>query len=190
MGNSLVYQEESWDELINGKVVAMSPRPSVNHHQVSLNIANIFSRYLRGKTCRPFGDGVDLYLTEKDRFIPDGMIVCDPHKIKRNGIYGAPDVVIEVLSPGTARYDRGHKKDVYEAAGVREYWIIEPDSKSIEVYLLQNEKFALDNVYSVYPDYLQEKMTEEEKEAIPTAFHCSLYDDLLISLEDVFSDTF
>ena len=190
MGNSLACQEESWDELINGKAVAMSPRPSVNHHQVSLNIASIFSRYLKGKTCRPFGDGVDLYLTEKDRFIPDGMVICDPRKIKRNGVYGTPDLVVEILSPGTARNDRGYKKDAYEAAGVREYWIIEPDSKSIEVYLLQNEKFALDNVYSVYPDYLQEKMTEEEKEAIPTAFHCSLYDDLLISLEDVFSDTF
>lgn len=87
MGNSLACQEESWDELINGKVVAMSPRPSVNHHQVSLNIASIFSRYLKGKTCRPFGDGVDLYLTEKDRFIPDGMVICDPRKIKRNGVY-------------------------------------------------------------------------------------------------------
>ena len=99
MGNNLAYQEESWDELIDGKLVAMSPRPSVNHHQVSLNIANIFSRYLKGKTCRPFGDGVDLYLTEKDRFIPDGMIVCDPRKIGRDGIYGAPDLVVEVLSP-------------------------------------------------------------------------------------------
>ena len=185
MGNSLACQEESWDELINGKAVAMSPRPSVNHHQVSLNIASIFSRYLKGKTCRPFGDGVDLYLTEKDRFIPDGMVICDPRKIKRNGVYGTPDLVVEILSPGTARNDRGYKKDAYEAAGVREYWIIEPDSKSIEVYLLQNGKFALDNVYSVYPDYLQEKMTEEEKEAIPTAFHCSLYDDLLISLEEI-----
>ncbi|MCI9444610.1 MAG: Uma2 family endonuclease [Oscillospiraceae bacterium] len=190
MGNNLAYQEESWDELIDGKVVAMSPRPSVNHHQVSLNIANIFSRYLNGKTCRPFGDGVDLYLTEKDRFIPDGMVVCDPCKIKRNGIYGAPDLVIEVLSPSTARYDRGHKKDAYEAAGVREYWIVEPDSRMIEVYLLTDGKFALDNVYSVYPDYLLEKMTEAEKAAVPTAFHCSLYDDLLILLEDVFSDTF
>ncbi len=190
MGNNLAYQEESWDELIDGKVVAMSPRPSLNHHQVSLNITYIFSRYLKGKTCRPFGDGVDLHLTEKDRFIPDGMVVCDPCKIKRNGVYGAPDLVIEVLSPSTARYDRGHKKDVYERSGVREYWIIEPESKAIEVYLLQNGKLSLDNVYSVYPDYLLEKMTEEEKGAIPTEFRCSLYNDLLISVEEVFADTF
>ena len=113
MGNSFACQEESWDELINGKVAAMSHRPSVNHHQVSLNIASIFSRYLKGKICRPFGDGVDLYLTEKDRFIPDGMVICDPRKIKRNGVYGAPDLVVEILSPGTARNDRGYKKDAY-----------------------------------------------------------------------------
>lgn len=190
MGHNLAYQEESWDELIDGKVVAMSPRPSVNHNHIAGNIYHILRTYLKRRTCRPFGDGVDLYLTEQDRFIPDGMVVCDPHKIKKNGIYGAPDLVIEILSPSTARYDRGHKKDVYEKVGVREYWIVEPDSKAIEVYLLQNGKFVLDNVYSVYPDYLLEKMTEEEKGTIPTAFHCSLYDDLLISIEEVFSDTF
>ena len=190
MRNNLAYQEESWDELIDGKLVAMSPRPSVNHNQIAGNIYHIFRNRLKGRTCRPFGDGVELYLMENERFVPDGMIVCDPRKIGRDGIYGAPDLVVEVLSPSTARYDRGHKKDVYEKAGVREYWIVEPDSKAIEVYLLKNGKFALDNVYSVYPDYLLEKMTEEEKQAVPVAFHCSLYDDLLVSIEEVFSDTF
>ena len=190
MENNLAYQEEIWEELIDGRVVAMSPRPSVNHHQVSLNIANIFSRYLKGRPCRPFGAGVDLYLTDRDQFIPDGMVICDPGKIKRNGVYGAPDLVVEILSPSTARYDRGYKKDAYEAAGVREYWIIEPDSKAIEVYLLRDEKLSLDNVYSIYPAYLLEKMTENEKKAIPTEFHCSLYNDLLISIEEVFADTF
>ena len=168
----------------------MSPRPTVNHHQISLNIANLFFRYLKGRICRPFGDGVDVYLTKKDRFIPDGMVVCDPRKIKHTGVYGAPDLVVEILSPSTARYDRGQKKDAYEAAGVREYWIIEPDVKSIEVYLLQNSKFLLDNVYSVYPGYLLETMTEEEKAAVITEFRCSLYDDLVISLEEVFQNTF
>jgi len=188
--NNLAYQEEIWTEIIDGRVVAMSPRPTVNHHQISLNIANLFSKYLRGKTCRPFGDGVDLYLTKKDRFVPDGMVVCDSDKVKRDGIHGTPDLVVEVLSPSTARHDRGHKKDVYEAAGVREYWIIEPDVKSIEVYLLKDGKFMLDDVYSVYPDYLLEKMSDEEKAAIVTEFHCSLYDDLTITLEDVFFNTF
>lgn len=188
--NNTAYQEEVWTEIIGGKVIAISPRPSVNHHRVSLNIANIFSRFLKGKTYQVFGDGVDLFLSDQNRFIPDGMIVCDPGKVKRDGVYGTPDLVIEVLSPSTARYDRGPKKDAYEAAGVREYWIIEPEVKSFEVYLLKDGKLVLDDVYSVYPDYLLEKMSDEEKAAVPTAFRCSLYDGLTINLEDVFADTF
>ena len=190
MENNVACQEEIWTEIINGKVIAMSPRPSVNHHRVSLNIANIFSGFLKGKTCQVFGDGVDLFLSEQNRFIPDGMIVCDPDKVKHGGVYGAPDLVIEVLSPGTARNDRGSKKDAYETAGVREYWIVEPEAKSVEFYLLKNGKFLLDNVYSVYPDYLLGKMSTEEKAAVPAEFHCSLYEDLTITLEDVFADMF
>lgn len=186
MENNAAFQEEIWTEIINGEIVSMSPRPAINHHIVASNIAFIF----RGMGLRTLGAGVDLFLSDSNRFIPDGMIVCDPGKVKRNGVYGAPDLVIEVLSPSTARYDRGPKKDAYEAAGVREYWIIEPEAKSLEVYLLKNEKFALDDVYSIYPDYLLEKMSDEEKVAIATEFNCSIYDDLIISLADVFADTF
>lgn len=188
--NDAAYQEEVWTEMIGGKVIVMSPWPSVNHHRVSLNIANIFSGFLKGRPCQVFGDGVDLFLTDEDRFIPDGMIVCDPDKVKRDGIYGAPDLVIEVLSPSTVWYDRSPKKDAYEAAGVREYWIDEPEAKSLEVYLLKDRKFVLDNVYSIYPDYLLEKMSDEEKAVVPKEFCCSLYDGLTITLEDVFADTF
>ena len=190
MENNTAYHEELWTEIIDGKVIAMSPRPSINHHRVSRNIANLFSRFLKGNTYQVFGDGVDLFLSEQNRFIPDGMIVCDRDKIKCDGVYGTPDLVIEILSPSTARCDRGPKKDAYEAAGVLEYWIIEPNAKSVEVYLLKDGKFVLGNVYSIYPDYILEKMTDEEKATIPTGFHCSLYDDLTITLEDVFADTF
>lgn len=190
MDGNLAYQDESWDEMINGVVITMSPRPTINHNRVAFNIAKIFSAYLNGKTCEAFGDGVDLYLTEKDRFVPDGMIVCHKDYIKKNGVHGVPDLVVEVLSPGTARYDRGHKKDVYEFAGVREYWIVEPDTKAIEVYLLKDGKYVLDDVYNVYPDYLLEKMTDDEKAKILSEFHCSLFDDLTILLDDVFSGTF
>ena len=190
MENNAAYQEEVWTEIIDGKVIAMSPRPSINHHRVAFNIAKIFSEFLKGTNCHSFGDGVNLFLTDKNQFIPDGMIVCDPDKVKRDGVHGVPDLVIEVLSPSTARYDRGYKKDTYESAGVREYWIVEPEAKSLEVYLLKDGKFVLDNVYSIYPDYLLEKMSDEEKAAIPTEFCCSLYDDLAVTLEDVFADTF
>ena len=190
MKNNTAYQEEVWTEIISGEVITISPRPSVNHHRVSLNIANIFSKFLKRKTYQVFGDGVDLFLLDQNHFIPDGMIVCDSGKIKRDGVYGAPDLVIEVLSPSTVWNDRGPKKDAYEAAGVLEYWIVEPEIKSLEVYLLKAGKFILDNVYSIYPDYLLEKMSDEEKAVIPTEFCCSLYDGLTITLEDIFADTF
>lgn len=190
MGGNLAFQEEPWDEMIDGEIVMMSPRPLINHNRISGNIYTIFRNYLDGKTCEAFGDGVDLYLSDKERYVPDGMIVCNKDIIKRNGIYGAPDLVVEILSPSTARNDRGHKKDVYETAGVCEYWIVEPEIKSVEVYLLKDGKYVLDDIYSVYPDCLLEKMTEEEQGKIKTEFQCSLFNDLVISLDEVFARTF
>lgn len=185
---NLAYQDEIYDELIDGKIVMMTPRPNINHYQISSNIEKIFSNHLKNKLCRAFADGVDLYLSENDRFIPDGMVVCDRSKIKRRGIYGAPDLVVEVLSPSTARYDRGKKKDAYERAGVREYWIVNPEERSVEVYLLKNDRYILDNIYRIYPDYELEDMTEEEKAEIVMEFKCGIFDDLNIKLEDIFDN--
>ena len=187
MNGDLAYlQNDVWEELIDGKVIAMSPRPTTDHYHVSFNIAYIFTTYLRGKRCTPFGDGVDLYLTETDRFIPDGMVVCDTEKIKRDGVHGAPDLVVEVLSPSTAKHDRGRKKQVYEQCGVSEYWIVDPANKTLEQYLLQQGAFTLHEVYAIYPDYMLDKMTEEERAALPASFRCSLFEDLDIVLEDIF----
>ncbi len=118
--------------------------------------------------------------------MPDFMVVCDPKKIQPKGIFGAPDLVAEVLSPSTAHRDRSYKKDVYEQAGVKEYWIVSTAEKSVEQYLLQDGRFVLANTYTQYPDYLLEDMTEEELAALVTEFKCSLYDDLLIKLADIF----
>lgn len=189
MNENLAYQEEVWEELIDGKLVAMSPRPSVNHARAAINIFSIFSSYLKGKICEPFPYGVNLYLTDKDRFIPDFMVVCDPDKVKSNGVYGAPDLVAEVLSPSTARNDKTHKKDIYAQCGVREYWIVSPEAKSIDQYLLQDDQFVLHEVYTLYPDWTLAQLSDEERAAVKTKFKCSLYDDLEISLEDVFYRT-
>ena len=186
MNTNLAYQDCPAEELIGGKFVAMSPRPSVNHNHVSFNIARIFADYLKGKRCTPFADGVDLYLTDEDRFIPDMMVVCDPDKVKADVVYGAPDLVVEVLSPSTAKQDRGRKKQVYEQCGVSEYWIVDPANKTLEQYLLQQGAFTLHEVYAIYPDYMLDKMTEEERAALPASFRCSLFEDLDIVLEDIF----
>lgn len=187
MEKPITYADEyTVEELIDGQTVAMSPRPNIDHYQVADNISHIFSTYLRGKTCRPFGDGVDLHLTEKDCFVPDGMVVCDPEKVRSNGVYGAPDLVVEVLSPSTAANDRGRKKAVYEQCGVKEYWIVSPGDKSIEQYLLRDGKLELAEVYSVFPDYMLEAMKPQELAVLPRAFKCSLFGDLDIVIEDVF----
>lgn len=186
MEDNAAYQEPVWEEIIGGQVVAMSPRPGVNHNFVCGNIYRIFSNYLFGKRCTPFADGTDLYLSDQEQYIPDGMIVCDPEKIQPNGVHGAPDLVVEVLSPGTARYDRGHKMESYEACGVREYWIVNPADRMIEQYLLRQGRFVLSDTYAIFPDYLIEKMKPEEKAAVKMEFRCSLFDDLPIRLAEVF----
>ncbi len=190
MDNNLAHQEEPKEELIGGEVVMMLPRPSVNHNRVAFNIAVLFDNYLKGKRCTPFSDGTDLYLTEGDRFIPDVMIVCDPDKIKANGVHGAPDLVVEVLSPSTMWNDRTHKKDVYAQCGVREYWLVDPVSKSIEIYRADGGAFVLHSVYALHADWELKQMTEEERAAVVTHFKCSLFDDLDISMEDIFYRTF
>ena len=115
-----INSDHIWMETIEGKVVMMSPRPLVAHNVVMTNISCIFGNYLRGKTCRAFGDGVDVHLDEENTYVPDVIIVCDRSIVHRDGIYGAPDLVVEVLSPSTSRNDRGAKMRHYAAAGVTE----------------------------------------------------------------------
>jgi len=188
MNTNLAYQyeDERPSEIIGGKVVMMAGA-SINHNRITGNIYRIFSAYLKGKPCESFNDGVKLFLDEANQFIPDGMIVCDKDKVKEDGVYGAPDLVLEVLSPSTAKNDRGKKKYAYERAGVREYWIVNPADKTVEVYLPRDGRLVLDNTYSIYPDFMFDHLlTEAERAAIPESFKCSLFDDLEIRLEDVF----
>ena len=188
MNSNLAYQDDAWEKrpekLIDGEVVMMA-LASAGHTYVADNVLMIFKQYLKGKKCIPFGDGLLVRLTDKDKFAPDVMVICDRNKIKRTDIDGAPDLVVEVLSFGTVKNDRGHKKNVYESGGVSEYWLVNSTDKSVEVYLLENGKYTLDSVYTLYP---AEKMADEEKTAIVTEFKRHLYDDLIIRLDDIFGD--
>ena len=189
MSDNLAYQEERREELIGGNVVMMSPA-SAEHVYTAGSIYNIFKNYLKGKNCVPFSDGLLVHLTDENKFVPDMMVVCDRSKIKSDGVHGAPDLVVEVLSPSTAKDDRTRKKEVYEACGVPEYWLVSPTDKFIEVYLLESGKYILHDVYTVRPDWVLKQMTDEERAAIVTEFKCHLYDDLIIRLDDIFGDQF
>ena len=186
MESNLAYQEDWREELIGGKLVAMGT-PSTNHGAVVLNLSRIFGNYLHGKPCTPFGDNTKVFLTEENRFIPDAMIVCDSDAIQLDGVHGAPDLVVEVLSPSTADYDKRHKKDAYEKSGVKEYWIISPEAKTVEQYILRDGRFSLDGVFAVYPDWMLKNMKPEERAAVAAEFKCSLYDDFVIRLDDIFA---
>ena len=80
MNNSLAYKEDIWEELINGQTVLVSPRPTWSHISTAANIFYIFRKFLFGRKCTPIPDGMEVYLDEKNRFIPDMMVVCDPEK--------------------------------------------------------------------------------------------------------------
>lgn len=187
MNGNPAYQEEPREELLGGRIYMISSL-TVNHSQIASNIYYAFRSYLKGKTCRPFNDGVDVYLTENDRVIPDAMIVCNKNIIKLDGIHGAPDLIVEVLSPGTAKKDKGYKKNLDETVGVKEYWIVDPIAHSIEVYILANGKFILDEVYALYPAWAG--VTDQEREETKKEIHVSLYNDFCISLEEIFRDLF
>ena len=188
MSDNLAYQEELRDEMLDGKIVMMSPRPAVNHNLAMGNIYRAFANRLEGKKCLPFADGTDVYLTQKDRVIPDVMIICQKEIIKRNGIYGVPDLIVEVLSHGTEKKDRGYKKDLYEKCGVGEYWLVDTENRAVEVYLLKDKKYVLDEVYKVFPDYIE--LTADEQAQYKNQVPVSLYDDFYIPLRSIFQNLF
>lgn len=187
MIENLAYQEEPRDEMLNGKIYIMSS-PSVNHNRTASNIHYIFRNYLKGKNCEAFADGTDVYLTDKDRVIPDVMIICNKDIIKKDGIHGVPDLVVEVLSPSTAKNDKGYKKELYEQSGVKEYWIVDPNIRSIETYLLLDGKYVLNEFYALFPDAFG--ITDREREESKKVLSVSLYDDFSISLEEIFQNLF
>ena len=179
-----------WDkrgkEMINGKIVTMAPiKP--DHWRVSKRISRIFDDYLEGKSCEVFCD-VFVYLTKKNKVAPDIAVVCDRSIIKENGIHGVPDLVVEILSPSTTARDRIEKKDLYEKHGVKEYWIVDAKNHVIEVYVLTDGKYTTDGIYVIHDEGDLWEMTEEEKANIAREFKTSLFDDLMISVEEVFKD--
>jgi len=128
-------EEERW-ELLDGGAFAMSPAPGWNHQELTGEVFAVFKEWLKGKPCKAFVSPVDVFLPEPgqspddvdmvDTVVqPDAGIVCDPAKIISRGVWGAPDLALEVLSPGTVLRDINQKRVLYEAAGVREYWLID-----------------------------------------------------------------
>ena len=189
MSGELAYQQEyAAYELINGQEYMMT-RPSIDHIQIQGNVYERFKRYLRGKGCRTFNEP-DVYLSEEDHVIPDVVIVCNPDILTEKRVEGAPDLIVEILSRSTGMKDRVVKLLTYAKYGVKEYWIVEPRSKSVEVYLLKEGQYALNNIYYFYTEKEWADMDEEELAEANTQkmIKVSLYDDFIIDVADVFED--
>ena len=186
--DNLAYKEPPRVELIEGKTYLMSPRPKLMHNRICVRIAHIFESYLERKRCVALGDGADVYLDDKNHYVPDAMIVCNRSILHEDAVYGAPDLVVEVLSPSTAKNDRGPKMRHYAAAGVKEYWIVSPIGQSVEVYYNHDGFFMLDAAYTVYSDRDLERMDDDERNAIRYDIPVSLYKDFRVNVKNVFKD--
>ena len=179
--------EDDLYEIIEG-VKIMSPSPNAEHGGIVMNLGTIFNYYCWTTGAgRVFGDNIDVHFPDGNLFRPDFSVVCDFNIIKRQGtIYGVPDLLIEILSRSTMKSDIGLKKHIYERNGVKEYWIINPWIKTIEVYHLIDGKFNLDNLYQLCSEEELAQMSEEEQAALKYEIKVSIFDDLMVDIHKVF----
>jgi len=131
-------------ELIKGKIFKISPAPGSFHQQISAVVHTEICIYLKNKSCKAFAAPFDVRLfrrskDDKEVFTviqPDICIICDLSKIDKRGCIGAPDIVVEILSPGNNKIELKNKFEAYEEAGVKEYWIIHPEERTFFKYVL------------------------------------------------------
>lgn len=154
--DSLTWKENEHIEIIYGEAFLMAS-PSSTHQEISMEISRQLANYLEGKQCRVYPAPFDVRLFEKDGDLPqdvdtvvepDISVVCDKNKIDNRGCKGAPDLIVEILSPSSLRNDRLVKLRLYQKAGVREYWIADPENKTIQVFLMDEN-----GIYQPHEDY-------------------------------------
>jgi Uma2 family endonuclease len=142
----LTWDENIRCELIDGIPYMMSPAPSRIHQHIVGALFNQLYNFLKDKPCKAYVAPFDVRLSADKRddtvLQPDILVVCDSEKLDDQGCTGAPDLVVEVLSSSSDKHDRVIKFRKYLEAGVREYWIVNPDSKTVNVYILENEKYT------------------------------------------------
>jgi Uma2 family endonuclease len=130
-------------ELIKGKIFNMSPAPGSVHQRLSSRIQGALFVYLDGKQCEVFAAPFDVRLPRKSKedkdiltvLQPDVCVICDPSKVDDKGCIGAPDIVVEILSPSNNKKELKYKFDVYQEAGVSEYWVVDPREKSVQIFV-------------------------------------------------------
>ncbi|MCK9606422.1 MAG: Uma2 family endonuclease [Methylomonas sp.] len=179
----LTWQLEESVELIKGKIMAMSPAPNLKHQRISLNMSLSLGNHFKRKSCQLFVAPFDvkLYDRRKSRLKngealsvvqPDLCVICDKDKLTEQGCDGAPDWIIEVLSPGNGRKEVRLKFGLYEESGVSEYWLVFPYEQIVQQFVL--DQYGKYQLRALYPG---------NEIAIP-----HLFPDLQIDLNDVFAE--
>ncbi|MFC5979267.1 Uma2 family endonuclease [Flavobacterium cheongpyeongense] len=167
-------------EIFKGKISKMSPAPSTSHQKIAGNLHGILWNSFKNRPCNLFNAPFDVRLLNKKKSTndneiftvvqPDICIICDENKLDKRGAFGAPDLVIEILSPGNSKKELKYKFDLYEEAGVLEYWIVNPEDKTFLIYVLRDNEFI-----GLHP------LIEEDKIKSP------LFPQLDFILEEVFA---
>jgi len=133
-------------ELLGGEAFMMSS-PSVAHQAILAELVTEFNTWLRGKPCRVFAAPLDVRLFPKadksDRTVvqPDLLVVCDESKLDKGSVNGPPDMIIEIFSPSNSSSELLRKFNYYLEAGVREYWVLDPETKKVNVHIYENGRY-------------------------------------------------
>ncbi|MBK8623914.1 MAG: Uma2 family endonuclease [Saprospiraceae bacterium] len=155
-GDYLKFDIEEMVEIIRGKIFRMSPAPRIKHQGISGNLFATIHSMLKGKSCKVFNSPVDIVLPIENKkrnksttvVQPDICVICDPKIIEDKAIFGVPDFIIEIVAGKDVKKDTQIKFDLYQEAGVGEYWIVFADIKLVEVFILENSKYQRLNAFS------------------------------------------
>ena len=175
-GDYLLWSDEERWELIDGFPFRMSAAPSRLHQAISRELLTQFNFYLKGKPCEVYAAPFDVRLPkgneveeEIDSVVqPDLVVVCESSKLDERGCKGAPDLVVEIISTHTALKDMKIKHSLYERVGVKEYWLVDPANKIVQVYeLADNSQYGKPRIYAaqervkvgIFPDLIIELAT-------------------------------
>jgi Uma2 family endonuclease len=151
----LEWDENYRAEIIDGALFVAEP-PATYHQDISMQLSIQIGNFLKGKTAKVFAGpfGVRLFpkddLSDSTVLEPDITVVCDLSKLDKRGCNGAPDMIIEILSPSNTPHDLVYKFNKYLKAGVREYWTVDGDSKSVQVHILDQSNAQPRYITSLY----------------------------------------
>ncbi|MGY4675086.1 Uma2 family endonuclease [Ursidibacter arcticus] len=142
----LLWQLKERVEIIKGKILAMSPAPNRLHQNISLKLTGHLLKVFPSDKCKLYVAPFDVRFPDENGNIktvvqPDLCVICDPNKLDEQGCIGAPDLIIEILSPGNSKREMKDKYELYQEQGVSEYWVVRPEERNIHIYLLENGRY-------------------------------------------------